>query len=136
MKTFTEPKTYDNYFEKSIGQWKACKKPKRKSDYISYKRNYLYSRTDDIEQEFINANIDIKHYKHHFEYCSGYRLYYEDKRLGVSSQYWYGTDSKGDYIIRESSHWGKVASCIWHRTNNSEYGRVCAKIYLNKTLTN
>ena len=31
-----------------------------------------------------------------------------DKRGAVSSCYWYGTDDKGDYVIRNSNHWSVV----------------------------
>jgi len=31
----------------------------------------------------------------------------------ISSEYWNGSDSNGDYVIRRSQHWNKVANCIW-----------------------
>lgn len=59
------------------------------------------------------------------------------------SQYWYGEDEVGDYVVRKSDHWGSyIASCSWcfmdyhmcgntvvylYRTQSTECG-VC---YLN-----
>lgn len=31
----------------------------------------------------------------------------------ISSEYWHGNDSDGDYVIRRSQHWNKVSNCIW-----------------------
>ena len=53
----------------------------------------------------------------------------------ISSQYWYGSDSKGDYIIRQSDHWGNVATCFWLLTKGRESEKTtlkCGKIYINQ----
>jgi hypothetical protein len=48
----------------------------------------------------------------------------------ISSRYWYGTDSFGEYVIRVSDHWGTVASCRWllngttENFKNSQSGKV------------
>lgn len=37
----------------------------------------------------------------------------------ISSQYWYGKDEGGEYVVRASDHWshngicGNIASCYW-----------------------
>ena len=122
---------YNNYFLKSTGNWKPCKKPKRKPSYVSYKRTFTYN----------NEIINSPYFKHSLEDYGGCkRFYYEDKRLGISSRYWYGEDSRGKYIIRESDHWGKVASCHWYKKydtiNKKENALICAKIYLNELKNN
>lgn len=142
MKTFqTENINIYNFFEKSKGTWKHCKKPKRKPNYVSYKRDYkrfciLRSEMNVSKEKALETlkeeGINIKYYKHHFvDYDLYLRIYYEDKRLGISSRYWYGKDKKGTYVIRESDHWGKVASCNWETTRfvkGKGYTK-CAKIY-------
>lgn len=74
--------TYDNFYTNTFAVFKACKRPLRKSDYVSR----------DCERGYI------------------------------SSEYWYGKDSVGEYVIRCSDHWASrnnkidcrnVASCIW-----------------------
>lgn len=130
MRTFKTPQTYNSYFLNSTGTWKVCKKPKRKPNYISYRRTYksFHPSTDPL-----NCLGDKqKYYKHHFiDYDDYLRVYYEDKRLGISSRYWYGEDSKGKYVIRESDHWGKVASCNWRATKDLKNKKLkTAKIYL------
>lgn len=62
--------TKENYFEGGFGDFKQCKSPKRKPDYVSYSKKYAGQ---------------------------------------VSSVYWYGTDTNGEYVIRMSQHWGIVA---------------------------
>lgn len=131
MRTFETPQTYNSYFIKSQGTWKICKKPKRKPDHISYKRNF--KRIHPNDDPFTCLGDKQKYYKHHFEeeYDDYIRVYYEDKRLGISSRYWYGEDSKGKYVIRESDHWGKVASCSWKATKDLKNRKLkTAKIYL------
>lgn len=132
MKKFTTNQTYESYFIKSKGTWKVCKKPKRKPDHISFKRNFKRIHPNDNPLTCLGDKQ--KYYKHHFEeeYDDYIRVYYEDKRLGISSRYWYGEDSRGKYIIRESDHWGRVASCVWNVTkDNKNKNLKCAKIYLN-----
>lgn len=50
-------------------------------------------------------------------YVSRSKYSYYDKngirRQTISSTYWYGEDKKGKFVIRESDHWGCVASCNW-----------------------
>jgi hypothetical protein len=41
-----------------------------------------------------------------------------NKQGEVSSLYWYGTDKRGDYVIRDSDHWANInckhiAKCVW-----------------------
>lgn len=33
------------------------------------------------------------------------------------SQYWFGEDSKGGYVIRHADHWGRVQNCLWFITD-------------------
>lgn len=116
--------TTDNYFLSTQGSWKPCKKPKKKPSFTSYKRTYTYFFKDEIKPFFKHSFVDYEGYK---------RFYYEDKKLGISSRYWYGQDKKGNYIIRESDHWGKVASCYWSKKFNTlnDYRKtITAKIYL------
>ncbi len=132
MKTFTQPQTYNTYFIKSQCTWKTCNKPKRKPDHISYKRNF--KRIHPNDDPFTCLGDKQKYYKHHFteEYDECIRVYFEDKRIGMSSRYWYGEDSRGKYVIRESDHWGRVASCVWNVTKDNKNKKTkCAKIYLN-----
>ena len=65
----------------------------------------------------------------------------------ISSMYWYGKDSVGEYVIRYSNHWVKkyemntghrygsdckfIASCFWSIKSNDYKGSLaCGKIYL------
>lgn len=69
----------------------------------------------------------------------------------ISSQYWYGEDKKGLYVIRESNHWSfrrnflkkkqvfecNVSSCQWHIKSKNALGepffckdRIAGKAYL------
>lgn len=52
----------------------------------------------------------------------------------ISSQYWYGEDSRGKYVIRQSDHWGNVATCYWILTKGkssiTHARRKCGKLYL------
>jgi hypothetical protein len=43
------------------------------------------------------------------------------------SQYWYGTDKKGDYVIRCSNHWTNVC-VIYDKKVNSYTNRNCKRI--------
>lgn len=68
------------------------------------------------------------------------------KRGTVSSTYWYGEDSKGPYVIRNSDHWvllkkigsnkiysqcDSIASCTWHiKTTQPLDGCISGKCYL------
>ena len=123
--------TIDNFFTNTIGLWKRCNRPKRKPDYTSYRRSFalFYANTDPL-----NCLGDKQiYYKHHFiDHDGDLRVYYEDKQKGISSRYWYGEDSKGKYIIRESDHWGDVASCTWGITKprKKDSYLIYGKIYL------
>lgn len=55
----------------------------------------------------------------------------------IHSEYWYGEDKKGKYVIRCSDHWSKsnneevfscekISSCYWWITTN------CKKIYFHE----
>lgn len=70
---------YSNFFHNTRGSWKACKKPKRSSDFISYNKHLLKNFGEKV----------------------------------ISSEYWYGEDKKGEYVIRSSQHWGGCAGCWW-----------------------
>lgn len=48
------------------------------------------------------------------------RYYFYTKK--ISSKYYYGKDEEGEYIIRESDHWGDVASCKWNLKIYDENG--------------
>lgn len=51
----------------------------------------------------------------------------------VSSNYWYGKDVKGYYVIRASNHWGDVASCNWEINGKIIPRKFCSgKIYLHE----
>ena len=67
--------------------------------------------------------------------------YTEEKR--ISSQYWYGENKKGKYVIRESDHWVKmkklssnkqikhiksVATCLWHFKGKESFERIIKRI--------
>lgn len=130
MKKFTSTQTYNSYFINTEGTWKVCKKPKRKPNYVSYKRDYIRVRPSDDPHTCLGDKQ--KYYKHHFiDDYDRLRVYYEDKKLGISSRYWYGEDNKGRYVIRESDHWGGVGACFWTRTKDLKNKKMlCSKIYL------
>jgi hypothetical protein len=143
MRKFENIQTYESYFKSSTGIWKVCKKPKRKPDYVSYRRDFYEVSKDVAEKELLfNVPENVKaHYTHHFFYedfnkyyydLTAWRVYYTDKRLGISSRYWYGEDTKGKWIIRESDHWGSVGKCSWRITKHfCETKLKYAKIYLS-----
>lgn len=69
---------------------------------------------------------------------------YDKQSDSVSSNYWYGTDKRGDYVIRESNHWsnykgfdnnhpvkgcGMVASCKWMIKTNNNSRCIAGKAY-------
>lgn len=71
-----------------------------------------------------------------------------DNNGEVSSQYWYGKNKKGTYIIRNSDHWvnrkpiesnnivkecKSIASCMWYFKGFFKKPREwsCGKIYLS-----
>ena len=103
--------TIHNFFSKTFGLFKGCKRPKRNPDYISYSKKYP----------------DL-----------------------ISSEYWYGVDKNGKYVIRFSDHWVRyknikndlweygckmIASCNWQlkaNFNKLSNKNNCGKIYLNK----
>ena len=135
MKTFNEKVTINDFFNKSTGTWKQCKKPKRNPDYVSYRRNYVILGINETVDDVIQKLSEKGHiYKHTLDliHChEGIRIYYENKAFGISSRYWYGQDSRGKYIIRESDHWGRVASCTWKITRDTIRRRLkYGKIYL------
>jgi hypothetical protein len=95
--------TRDNYYISTFVVFKACKRPRRQPDYISY---YV----DD----------------------------YTGKKY-ISSEYWYGCDKRGEYVIRASDHWSnrnnrsdciRVGTCIWNifipkRSKSIKAGEEC-----------
>ena len=126
--------TIDTYFLNTIGLWKRCNKPKRKPDYVSFKRSFVCGDRDANPLEVLEwRGVEVKYFKHSFiDYRDDLRVYYEDRKKGISSRYWYGENSKGKYIIRESDHWGSVASCEWGitKSNRKETYLIYGKIYL------
>ncbi|MCU7570491.1 hypothetical protein [Riemerella anatipestifer] len=193
---FDKDYSFDNFFIESKALFKVCKKPKRKPDYVSYKRdtdknkielpfvfkefNYeffpnetltldkfksiieellldksLFSRRD----FFVGFDMDAEPYLHllapnieerGLNRCVLGIIEKRDDETDltkfvvtlkikikseISSRYWYGEDSSGQYVIRESDHWGQVASCVWHRTMDynlkGKNSFVCAKSYIN-----
>lgn len=122
----------NTYFLNTKGLWKRCNKPKRKPDFISYKRNFICGDKNSNPLKILESEgIDIKYYKHHFvDYQDDLRVYYEDEKLGISSCYWYGENKKGKYVVRESDHWGNLASCVWGITKSYREEKNCGKIYL------
>ncbi|MFL1601819.1 hypothetical protein PGL34_06060 [Riemerella anatipestifer] len=193
---FDKDYSFDNFFIESKATFKVCKKPKRKPDYVSYKRDidknkvelpfifkeFVYdffpeekislNKFESIIEEvlldkdlfsrkdfFIDCDMDTAYYYHHLSpnikerginkcvldireekeegtNCQKFVVTLKIKiKSEISSRYWYGEDSKGQYVIRESDHWGQVASCVWHRTMDYKFkgkdGFVCAKSYIN-----
>ncbi|MDP3836841.1 MAG: hypothetical protein Q8Q67_01955 [bacterium] len=83
-----------------------------------------------------------------------YTSYNRDQE--ISSEYWYGEDKNGKYVIRCSKHWsrtnsigellccGKIASCYWWLITNCkksyEYGIFerffCGKAYFSNFESN
>ena len=71
------------------------------------------------------------------------------------SEYWYGKDKNGNYVIRQSDHWctvkimhtitktretRKIASCNWHLVSNLDfykysYAKRTGKCYLHSFKT-
>ena len=68
----------------------------------------------------------------------------------ISSEYWYGSDKKGSFVIRSSEHWSnsnkwsevftckKIVTCYWwlitnlknkYHHNNSSFESHCGKAY-------
>lgn len=39
------------------------------------------------------------------------------------SEYWFGEDEKGKFVIRHADHWGRVQNCFWFL--NTETGIKC-----------
>lgn len=63
----------------------------------------------------------------------------------ISSEYWYGTNKQGDYVIRSSSHWslinnngiiqkgcGRLATCFWVLRELCGLEISCGNCYLKK----
>jgi len=65
----------------------------------------------------------------------------------ISSRYWYGKDSFGSFVIRESNHWVKtkkigsnnitkncksIGSCQWNLKTNNEIKNTSGKCYLSE----
>lgn len=57
------------------------------------------------------------------------------------SRYWYGSNKNGQYVIRQSDHWGKVSSCVWklfspYKVNNLSGSAIkILKKECNQTIT-
>ena len=121
-----------NYHINSSGKWKPCKRPKRRPDYTSFKKAWNYLSSDEsIEDFFKNIEINPNRFSHELiDHRGNTRIYYFIS--GISSLYWYGEDKRGKYVIRESDHWGKVASCQWKEmpSRNADKLSNCAKTYL------
>ena len=63
----------------------------------------------------------------------------------ISSEYWYGSDTKGNYVIRSSEHWSnsnnkhvfscnRIVSCYWWLITNSNsflFKNYCGKAYFS-----
>jgi hypothetical protein len=112
--------TIFNYFIHTKGSFKACKRPLRKPNYISYSRGYY----DYNQYEYVEYSKPI-----------------------ISSEYWYGEDKKGKYVIRSSNRWSnrnneteckKISTCVWdlyiprYKSKNKEsYAITSGKIYLS-----
>ncbi|MEK7227934.1 MAG: hypothetical protein AAB681_01095 [Patescibacteria group bacterium] len=99
--------TFENFHHGTFAVFKACKRPKRKPDFVS---------------------ITNFHFKEK-----------------ISSEYWYGKDSFGEYVIRCSDHWahrnyinetGNISNCVWdinipRKTKHNKYFKVVlGKCYL------
>ena len=59
MKKFTSTQTYNSYFINTEGTWKVCKKPKRKPNYISCKRDYIRVHPSDDPHTCLGINKNI-----------------------------------------------------------------------------
>ncbi len=99
---------FNNFFMESRGYWKPCKKPKRKEDYVSKTKKFLFT---DYPENFSHLKILVQDIASNR--VEKYYIQYETDE--VSSMYWYGKDHKGFYVIRFSNHWGRVAKCNWQR---------------------
>lgn len=55
---------------------------------------------------------------------------------GISSQYWFGEDEAGPYVIRQSRHWSgrvgcrKVGRCVWQLDEDADGVVLTGKAYL------
>lgn len=112
--------------------WKVCNKPKRNPDKISYKTSRI-----EVDGNKLDATIEKlgDTYRNHKKIEDGFNdflVVFEDKKIGISSRYWQGEDSKGKYAIRESDHWDYVGKSLWKTTKDNKKKKLkCAKIYLN-----
>lgn len=90
------------------------------------KKKYRFENIKILHFElFDSCRIDKSYF---FEFCV--KLTYTEPN-GISSRYWYGKDRRGEYVIRESDHWKRVASCHWTRSRDFEDKKyVCAKAYI------
>lgn len=142
----------ENFFKNTTVDFKGCKKPKRPPDYISYSKSFI----DYIKyvNKVTKNKFKIKtprDYRHNECRLKNYDLLsLEEWRLSplsnvrVSSMYWYGTNSKGSYVIRSSDHWssfkgfnklrglkgcGKIVECYWRLKTNSNKRIKVGKAY-------
>lgn len=94
---------------------------------IDINENWLITEERFIENnlKIILKNLELKDKKitHFFrDRFDLWRFYYPTDK--PSSKYYYGEDEKGKYIIRESDHWGNVATCLWNLKTPDETGQL------------
>jgi hypothetical protein len=160
--------TKDNYYLNTFAVFKACKRPKRKPDFISYSKDVkMLKITIDSIREYIDRTEGAYNNCHYInekgvefienQFKISSPLIFNELMLyeingkadihysPISSEYWYGSDKNGDYIIRSSDHWSKrneeidcrnVASCIWNlfvpkKSKHIERGKCCGKAYIH-----
>jgi hypothetical protein len=141
--------TSSNFNENSYAVFKGCKKPKRTPDIIIYKKERLYVDFLNLTKEQMKEILKDKGIKY-----TAIEFFAEETRHRdaficyrgtiISSQYWYGYDKNGEYVIRCSDHWSacndkvetnrceNIASCWWNLNNKSTKFNNSGKCYFSK----
>ncbi len=150
--------TFDNYHDGSNLIFKRIDfTPEREPDYISYKISPKKEQITFTHENF-NSDIEflIQKVKEHFDKNFGefkfidveFRTlqinkkgesykYILQTRISmqtneVSSKYWHGTDNKGDFVIRQSAHWGQINDvCNWELIGKNDDEIIFAKTYIS-----
>lgn len=109
-----------NYFTETIAHFKKCEKPNRNADYTSFRKFRVYH--DELDQmeyygvtEVLEDCLEFEPNEDGSEHAiGGYLLCTNGK---ISSSYWYTETG----VIRESDHWGNVATCKWTHEDAYEF---------------
>jgi hypothetical protein len=87
-----------------------------------------------VNKEQIKTSSKRIRWARYFKMCK--KPHYKADRTSGCSQYWYGADKRGRYMIRHSNHWGKVGRSIYLLSLTTSYNEcvftqfVTAKTYL------